>query len=292
MSSKFGLNSWRNQPIHLTIIRLWLGVTWVYGGWNKAADNGYLNRASSHYIGAQLTGMVHSSPLGFLLKHFISHAQLMGWFVMLGEFTIGLAVLLGVALQLTALAGASMSLVLWLSVTWSVWPYFLGSDTAYLVLWIALFFMVRAQEQARGRYGEKLIPQLRDRREVLRLGGTGLLAGLFAALGSKMQKSVAAPSAVIAKLADLPVGAVKQFTAKDGNPAYLFRTKVGVFAYSAICTHQGCTVSYDQLGNVLACPCHGAKYDPNNGAAVVAGPAPAPLAKLQVAISGDHVVQL
>src|SRR5215216_6395136 len=50
------------------------------------------------------------------------------------------------------------------------------------------------------------------------------------------------------------------FTFKDsGNPAVLVHLKSGDFvAYSAVCTHQGCTVAYKD--GELACPCHGSVF--------------------------------
>jgi rieske iron-sulfur protein len=65
----------------------------------------------------------------------------------------------------------------------------------------------------------------------------------------------------------------------------------GVVAYSAICTHLGCAVfaALNQNGEI-ACPCHGSRYDPAHGAAVVGGPAPRPLPALPIAIDGDGTV--
>ena len=95
----------------------------------------------------------------------------------------------------------------------------------------------------------------------------------------------------IVALSQLPVGGTFPFTAADGQPAMLFRTKVGVFAYSLICTHQGCTVGYEPSVKQLRCPCHGAAYDPFKSAKVLAGPAPRALASIKVKISGKNVVQ-
>lgn len=95
----------------------------------------------------------------------------------------------------------------------------------------------------------------------------------------------------IIKLIDLPVGETHEFAAVDGQPAILFRTKNGVFAYSEICTHQGCTVSYSAPDKTLVCPCHSGMYDPFNGAAVIAGPPLSPLPPVKVALSGAWVVQ-
>ena len=60
-----------------------------------------------------------------------------------------------------------------------------------------------------------------------------------------------------------------------------------VHGFSAVCTHQGCTVN-NISGGVISCPCHGSKYDVNTGA-VVGGPAPAPLPKVAVVVRGDDV---
>lgn len=50
---------------------------------------------------------------------------------------------------------------------------------------------------------------------------------------------------------------------------FLTRTAEGLGAFSARCTHLGCTVRESQDG--LLCPCHGARYD--RVGRVVAGPA-------------------
>ena len=82
---------------------------------------------------------------------------------------------------------------------------------------------------------------------------------------------------------DVPVGGVKAFTdPSTGEPAYLLQPKAGTFlAYSAVCTHQGCTVGFDQGSDQFACPCHGALFDASNGD-VVRGPAQRPLRRIDV----------
>ena len=283
--------SWKNTPLGTAILRFWLGATWVYGGWVKATDPGFLDKASPNYIGAQLTGYIGHSPISFLLRHMVEHAQLMGWAVMLSEFAIGIAVLSGVAMQLAIIGGASISLILWLCVTWTVKPYFLGSDTAYFAMWVALFFLVRSASGRRKRDG--IIPNLSDRREVMGMIGVAAAATIGALAGGAVRKAnvKAVPGSEIVKLANFPIGSTKQFKASDGSPAILFRTKSGVYAYSAVCTHQGCVVSYDSLGHTMRCPCHGATYDSTTGK-VLSGPAPQPLPKISVAIKGDAVVAL
>ncbi|MCH7816867.1 MAG: Rieske (2Fe-2S) protein [Proteobacteria bacterium] len=59
----------------------------------------------------------------------------------------------------------------------------------------------------------------------------------------------------------------------------------GVIAYSAICTHTGCDVIDWDAGQLrMACPCHESQFDIYDGAKVVGGPAPRPLAMLPLAI--------
>lgn len=84
----------------------------------------------------------------------------------------------------------------------------------------------------------------------------------------------------------LPVNSAGQYTDPiSGDPALLVHLPDGHFvAYDAVCTHAGCTVEYDPTQHQLVCPCHGAVYDPAHGAQVLAGPAPQPLATLQVTI--------
>ena len=184
-----------------------------------------------------------------------------------------------------------MTIILWLSVSYHVHPYFLGSDLPNLVMWAAFFIMVRNSNHGRGRHDGGLIPNLRDRREVIRIAGVAVTSVIAALAGGSFKPKAKTVSHVVAKLSDVSIGQVKEFTALDGSPAILFRTKAGVFAYSRVCTHQGCTVNYESLGNVLSCPCHGAKFDPTNGAKVIAGPALAPLPKISVSIQGDSIVQ-
>lgn len=283
------LKSWKSHPLSVSVIRFWLGATWIYAGWNKATDPGFLNKSSAHYIGAQLTGYLSSSPISFLLKHMIEHATLFGWVVIISEFAIGIATLSGVALSLAAIGGASMSLILWLSATWTVNPYFLGSDSVYFVMWVALFLSFRSIKS------ERLIPRFTERREFIKLSTTGLLAVFAALVGSRFQSpstsgaSATATGSAIAKLSDIAVGQSLNFQSADGTPAVLFRTKSGVFAYSRVCTHQGCSVEFKSKTSTLSCPCHGAQFDPAQGGAVIQGPARQPLPKINIRVNGDSI---
>lgn len=61
----------------------------------------------------------------------------------------------------------------------------------------------------------------------------------------------------------------------------------GVHAFSATCTHQGCTVSSVRDGTIN-CPCHGSRFNADTGA-VVRGPASRPLPGVSVTIDAGVV---
>lgn len=73
----------------------------------------------------------------------------------------------------------------------------------------------------------------------------------------------------------------------DGQPDILIRDPSGELrAFSAVCTHAGCTVGYQQ--GEIVCPCHGGAYDARTGA-VLSGPPPQGLARKRVVESGGNV---
>ena len=91
----------------------------------------------------------------------------------------------------------------------------------------------------------------------------------------------------VAKLTDIPVGGSISATL-DGKPIILAQPSTGkVVAFTAICTHQGCTVNPD--GAVLRCPCHASTYDAFTGENT-GGPARSPLAAIPVTVSGGAVL--
>jgi cytochrome b6-f complex iron-sulfur subunit len=66
---------------------------------------------------------------------------------------------------------------------------------------------------------------------------------------------------------------------------YIVRDPQGFFALSAICTHLGCLTAYKPELGIIACPCHGSKFDKNG--IKIAGPAPKPLPWLRTWLSDD-----
>jgi menaquinol-cytochrome c reductase iron-sulfur subunit len=70
---------------------------------------------------------------------------------------------------------------------------------------------------------------------------------------------------------------------------YLRRERDGaIVALDSTCTHLGCRTRYDTARRQFVCPCHGGVYDADG--AVVAGPPPAPLMRIEARIDDGHVV--
>ena len=72
------------------------------------------------------------------------------------------------------------------------------------------------------------------------------------------------------------------------KPAIVIDTAAGVKAYSAICTHLGCIVMWDDAAALIVCPCHDGRFNPASGA-VVSGPPPAPLPALNAVVEGNDI---
>ncbi|HEV7898324.1 MAG TPA: Rieske (2Fe-2S) protein [Planosporangium sp.] len=94
-----------------------------------------------------------------------------------------------------------------------------------------------------------------------------------------------APGAVLARTSDIPVGGGKVF---DAEKVVVTQPTAGQFkAFTAICTHAGCTVGSVSDGTIN-CPCHRSKYSISDGS-VKGGPAPRPLAAKQVTVKGSDI---
>ena len=60
----------------------------------------------------------------------------------------------------------------------------------------------------------------------------------------------------------------------------------GIVAYSAVCPHTGCDVEgWNEETRRLVCPCHESEFEVADGARVMNGPAPKPLAMLPLEIA-------
>jgi len=103
-------------------------------------------------------------------------------------------------------------------------------------------------------------------------------------VGYLLPKSAAASSSgpvEVGVTADFPAGQAKVVSVND-KPVIVINNKAGgLKAYSAICTHLGCIVSWNDRKGAIMCPCHDGYFNPVTGA-VVSGPPPKPLASFEV----------
>ena len=327
-------------------LRLFLGVTFIYAGFQKLTDPQFFSPTAPGFIGRQMSGFVRGgSPLSPLLTHLaIPHAAAFGALIAFCELWVGLSALLGLVTRLGACGGLAINLTFYLTATWTVHPYFLGADLPYALAWLTLalagpgpysldasFFGPLLREAPSKATSAPSVPSGTRTRQhappvpsdapdvvaraaVLRGAGTALgviiaggLAGVIAKLrtpptvfahtagalatpqptaGTAARPSAPPGMTYLGNVKVLPVNSAGQYTDPiSGDPALLIHLPSGQFvAYDAVCTHAGCTVEYDPTQHDLVCPCHGAVYDPAHGAQVLAGPAPQPLAPLQVRI--------
>jgi glycine/D-amino acid oxidase-like deaminating enzyme/nitrite reductase/ring-hydroxylating ferredoxin subunit len=76
----------------------------------------------------------------------------------------------------------------------------------------------------------------------------------------------------------LPRGAGR-VVKRDGQQVAVYRDENGgTVMRSAICTHLGCTVDWNEAERTWDCPCHGSRFKPDGS--VIAGPAESPLPKI------------
>jgi Rieske Fe-S protein len=137
------------------------------------------------------------------------------------------------------------------------------------------------------------------RRSVLRSGGVMVVAGLAGFLVTRRTQAARGSTGVanaygapapataqpLARLDQVPTGGGLVLTSRR---IVLTRDAAGdVHGFSAVCPHQGCTVS-DVQGGRIDCPCHGSRFDAATGA-VVRGPAVRGLRPLPVVVRDAQV---
>ena len=109
-------------------------------------------------------------------------------------------------------------------------------------------------------------------------------------LGRSRSQSVTGTSVLVARSADISVGAVKLFRYPGPQDAcILVRKRDGhLVAYSQKCTHLSCAVYYSKDNNRLECPCHEGYFSIDSGR-VLQGPPPRPLPRILVVERDGHI---
>ncbi len=193
-----------------------------------------------------------------------------------------------------------------------------AADVMSLDAWIA----DRASPlgRARGQTASRAARE-RERRAILTTGLLGLLLGGFTAWFGRLLGGPSDPAAMgiasgglaktgpsptpphstsqagtpagmtrLGAVSVLPVGKAGQFPdPATGNPAWIIRTgQLSFAAFSAVCTHAGCTVNYDPNSQEFVCPCHGGTFSAKTGE-VLGGPPPAPLGSIHVEVANGQI---
>ena len=311
----------RLQPYALLPLRAFLGFTFTFAGLQKLANPAYLDASSPTSVQSTILSLRDQSPIGWLLGISAHAPVLVGVSIAVAELAVGLATIIGLWTRLAAAGGLLLASTFFLTVSWHTTPYYYGSDIVFVFAWTVPLLRgtwdgptVDAWIRARAAHDPD------PARRALVLGGAGaaalavtggVIAAATAGLGRALHRSAPAAAAppppapthqpvahhsakaspqppagrALVRVADLPSGRAVQFRDDTGRPAWLLHDSRGIRAFSAVCTHAGCTVGIQ--GSDFVCPCHGGTFSTTNGS-VLAGPPPSPLAPLQVqVVNGD-----
>ena len=146
-------------------------------------------------------------------------------------------------------------------------------------------------------------PRLTRRQFIQTTGAAGVGAAASGVLrpGTAAAQTADYPVKPIVALAELSPGTTVPFTYPDDrSPALLLRmsTEVAegvgpdasIVAFSSLCTHKGCPVSYKPEHRLLICPCHWSTFDPEKAGGLVIGQASQPLPRIELRIESGEVV--
>lgn len=142
-----------------------------------------------------------------------------------------------------------------------------------------------AEERSVGRTSRRTV--------LLGVGGVGTVAAI-AACGSTSSSGGGSgnggagsntASKDLGATSAIPVGGGKIFA---DQLVVVTQPTAGAFkAFTAVCTHMGCTVNQVSNGLIM-CPCHGSEYSISDGS-VKQGPAPTPLPTKQISVANDQI---
>lgn len=101
------------------------------------------------------------------------------------------------------------------------------------------------------------------------------------------------PNKSVGKAGSMPVNQVVNFSYPDasspcaairmGNPVQGgVGPNMDIVAYSTLCTHMGCPVSYEGSSRTFKCGCHFSIFDPEHGGQMVCGQATEELPKIKL----------
>ncbi len=128
--------------------------------------------------------------------------------------------------------------------------------------------------------------------------GTVIRFGLFAALAAMVLPALSYLAPITKRgpagglvdaggVDDIAVGQAKKVIVA-GSAVIIIRSPQGFKALSAVCTHLGCLVGWDQARGQIVCPCHGGVF--NTEGQVVSGPPPKALPSYGVSVINSRIM--
>ena len=126
-----------------------------------------------------------------------------------------------------------------------------------------------------------------SRRYFLEVLGAGAI-GIAAIGGIVLSGEYLSPNVVKEPPTKFKAGPVEDYapgsvTLNKEQKVYIVRAKEGYFyALSAVCTHLGCITNWKSEENIIACPCHGSRFDKEGNK--IAGPAPRSLPRFAMSL--------
>jgi thiosulfate dehydrogenase [quinone] large subunit len=306
--------------VALVILRTYIGVIFLWAGIDKFANQAFLDPDSPNGIKADLAAAVENSPIGFLVELVDSYPVALGTAIALTEIFIGIGLIVGLWSRIWALLGILGQISIALTVGWGIDPGYESPNVPYIFALLPILAMgsgacsldarrasagsaTAALDSGDTTSADTTSPANPARRTVMGQGAVaaGLIAvgGAIAGLGRVVGKAATdnAPSGpvegALTTVEALKTEKVVAFTDPSTNePGVIALDSAGnAVAFSAVCTHSGCTVRFDSEVDQLKCRCHGSKFEPDTGA-IINGPAKRPLPSIAVQTSADGSITL
>ncbi len=118
---------------------------------------------------------------------------------------------------------------------------------------------------------------------------SGIVAPIIAYLIPRENAAAYGGPSVVGAAADFPLNSSKIVSVND-KPIIIVNTKAGgLKAFSAICTHLGCVVAWNERKSIIHCPCHDGFFNAVTGA-VISGPPPLPLTQYELVVRDGQVL--
>ncbi len=128
-----------------------------------------------------------------------------------------------------------------------------------------------------------------ERKDFVKFLAASIATGSIATYLASCKKDTTAPSADFAL--DLGASSNAALLTSGGslvsNQVMIINNNGTYIALSDVCTHAGCSLSYNSSSSQLKCPCHGGVFSINGS--IVSGPPPSSLKQYTVAKNGNSL---